>query len=151
MNPNDYQREALRTEASHCKAAGRLEGSYQPSDPVVFPNDHPMLKAIRLLQGTNGVASELGEITSLVQKRYWYGKDITDAEMAAKIKDEVGDVCWHLMQILSAFGVSFGDVLEANLAKLKARYPNAGWEQAACENRDRDAEAKAQRDLSFGE
>lgn len=63
--------------------------------------------------------------------------------MAERIRDEAGDMCWHLMQVLSSFGIKFQDVLDGNIAKLKARYPDAGWSAEACENRDREAEAKA--------
>lgn len=143
MNPNDYQREAARTEASQRNALLRLQGFDPSQNPRL--NTDERLQATRLLHGCIGVINELGEITSTIQKRYWYGKDITDDEMRAKIKDEAGDVCWHLMQVLSAFGVTFDEVLVANIAKLKARYPDAGWSAVACENRDREKEAEVQK------
>ena len=141
MNPNDYQREAARTEASQHKALHRL--MMAPDPTLALPNDVGILGPTRLLHGIIGVINELGEITSLIQKKYWYGKDISDEELAKKVLDEAGDIQWHLMQILSSQGVAFGRVLEANIAKLKARYPDAGWSAEACENRDREAEAKA--------
>lgn len=161
MNPDHYQTEAARTEASQLAALHRLMGwpqavemkiehqskdepepTYPEFKSIKLPNTS--VRAIRLLHGMIGLSNEAGEITSIIQKRYWYGKPISDEEMAAKIKDEAGDVCWHLMQVLSSFGVKFSEVLEANLAKLKVRYPDAGWTEEACENRDRGKEAEAQ-------
>lgn len=142
--PNQYQKEAARTEASQWSAWQRLSGMEAKAGSM--DNEHPMVKAIRLMHGIIGIINELGEITSEIQRRYWYGKPITDEDMAKKIKDEAGDLLWHLQQVLSSFGVKLEDVLLANLAKLKVRYPNAGWEwdKAQEENRDRAKEAEVQ-------
>lgn len=146
MTANEYQREAARTEASQSAAAYRLIGQAPPAGgPSGELNDAETLRAVRLLHGCIGLCNEKGEITSVIQKRYWYGKGIPDDEFRDKIKDEAGDLCWHLMQILSSQGLTFQEVLEGNIRKLKARYPDAGWSEtrAADENRDRAAEAAA--------
>jgi NTP pyrophosphatase (non-canonical NTP hydrolase) len=131
MRPDVYLRESARTECDQRAAMLRLAQS---------------TTNVSMLHGLVGCMNELGELTTLVQKWIWYGKPFTEDELRAKVKDEAGDLLWHLGQVLRRFGLTYEELMEANIAKLKIRYPAAGWcaERAAEENRNRKNEALAQ-------
>jgi NTP pyrophosphatase (non-canonical NTP hydrolase) len=139
MRPDVYLRESARTECDQLAAFNRL-GAYQSHPLDVHPAN------MSALHGLIGCMNELGELTTLVQKWIWYGKPFTEEELRAKVKDEAGDLLWHFSQVLRRFGLTFEELMEGNIAKLKARYPDAGWcaLRAAEENRDRKNEALAQ-------
>ena len=65
-----------------------------------------------------GLASEVGELQGLYQKAYQGHK--IDSEHAKK---EVGDICWMIAEYCTAQGWDLGDVMQLNIDKLKARYP----------------------------
>ena len=46
-----------------------------------------------------------------------------------KLIDELGDVAWYLAEAATALGVSLESVLQHNVDKLKARYPQ-GFDSA---------------------
>ena len=41
----------------------------------------------------------------------------------AELQKELGDVLWYAALACNALGVQMGDVMEANIAKLRRRYP----------------------------
>jgi NTP pyrophosphatase (non-canonical NTP hydrolase) len=40
-----------------------------------------------------------------------------------KLRKELGDVLWYMAMLLDGVDMTFEEVMEANIAKLKARYP----------------------------
>ena len=50
------------------------------------------------------------------------------------LHDELGDVLWAVASICTGAGFKMGDVAEANVAKLRARYPT-GFSEEASRNR----------------
>ena len=48
---------------------------------------------------------------------------------------ELGDVMWYVAQACMALDVSFDDVVERNVEKLKARYPGGEFDVHYSENR----------------
>jgi len=40
-----------------------------------------------------------------------------------KMKNEMGDVLWYFSILLSTLGLTFEDVIEANVTKLRERHP----------------------------
>lgn len=75
---------------------------------------------------TYGLAAEVGEIMSLMQKaerldpRYW-GEDGYTPLFKEKIFAELGDVLWYLSCLAEYHGFSMSDVAEHNLEKLSIR------------------------------
>lgn len=65
-----------------------------------------------------GLCSEVGEIHSIFQHEY-QGKP-ADKE---KVIDECGDLLWFLCELCDSFFINLSDVMEYNINKLKARYP----------------------------
>lgn len=95
MNANDYQQKALRT-----------AGASHPEE--------------LLINGVMGLNGEAGECIDIVKKYLFQGHEI-DREKLAK---ELGDVAWYLAVTAHAIGYELGEVLEMNIQKLLARYPD---------------------------
>ena len=65
-----------------------------------------------------GLCSEVGEIHSIFQHEY-QGKPASKE----KVIDECGDLLWFLCELCDSFFINLSDVMEYNINKLKARYP----------------------------
>lgn len=168
MNANEYQQKAMRTLCDQHAARKRVGGAAGPDfswldeQPMIYTGPpcpsfgsamSPHAKAyntlipIQALHAVIGLAGEVGELNSVLQKWLWYGKHLTLEELQRKVKDEAGDALWYISELLSAFGLRMQDVMAANIAKLAVRYPDRySDERAADEARDRAAEAAAQTD-----
>lgn len=66
-----------------------------------------------------GMAGELGELHSLHQKVY-QGHEF-DEDHAKK---ELGDLLWFVAEYCTAMNWDLGDVMNLNISKLMARYPD---------------------------
>lgn len=69
-----------------------------------------------------GLPGEVGEVVDLIKKFLYHrnGKPL-DVE---KLKDELGDMLWYFAVLLDTIGLTFEDVMMANVAKLEARHGN---------------------------
>lgn len=72
-----------------------------------------------LYHGVFGLNSEAGEVAGLLQKVY-QGHDLDDEHL---IK-ELGDCMWMIAEICTAMQFDLDEVMQTNIDKLKARYPN---------------------------
>ena len=73
-----------------------------------------------LVNGVMGLCGESGETIDIVKKHLHQGHPL-DRE---KLIKELGDIAWYLAETAYALDVSLDEVLERNIAKLKARYPD---------------------------
>jgi len=51
------------------------------------------------------------------------------------LKRELGDIMWYVMQACMGLGVSLDEVVEMNVEKLSARYPEGAFDVHFSENR----------------
>ena len=72
-----------------------------------------------LINGVMGLCGEAGEAIDIVKKHLHQGHKL-DKD---KLVKELGDIAWYLAETATALDVSLEDVLERNIEKLKARYP----------------------------
>lgn len=72
-----------------------------------------------LINAVMGLCGESGEAIDIVKKHLHQGHEL-DRE---KLTKELGDIAWYLAEAAYALGVDLDDIFEANIAKLKARYP----------------------------
>jgi NTP pyrophosphatase (non-canonical NTP hydrolase) len=77
-----------------------------------------------------GVAGEAGEVADLIKKEFFHGHT-PDRE---KLKKELGDVLWYIAMLARARGLTLSEVADANIAKLRARYPD-GFSKEKSRNR----------------
>lgn len=72
-----------------------------------------------LINGVMGLCGEAGEAIDIVKKHLAQGHPL-DREALIK---ELGDVAWYLAETAYALDVPLDEVLERNISKLRARYP----------------------------
>lgn len=94
MKGNEYQKLASRTINQNLTKAG-LE-----------------------LHALHGMVGEIGELHSIYQK--WYQGHKINPEHTKK---ELGDLLWFVAEYCTAMGWDLEDVMQMNIDKLRARYP----------------------------
>ncbi|MBO5379640.1 MAG: nucleoside triphosphate pyrophosphohydrolase family protein [Clostridia bacterium] len=87
-----------------------------------------------LINSVMGLCGESGEAIDIVKKWFAHGHEL-DRE---HLKKELGDIAWYLAEAATALDITLESVLEANIEKLKKRYPE-GFETKRSIERD-DAE-----------
>lgn len=76
----------------------------------------------RLMDAAAGLSEEAGEVLGVVRKHLFQQRPL-DREA---IRLELGDVLWCVAGVASALGLSLSDVADANIEKLRIRYPDSG-------------------------
>ena len=109
MNINEYQKLAMRT-----------------INPKLDKMD-------MLINSVMGLCGESGEAIDIVKKWFAHGHEL-DKEHLAK---ELGDIAWYLAEAATALGLNLEDIFQANIEKLKKRYPE-GFEKEKSINRSND-------------
>ena len=95
MNINEYQTEAMKL-----------------LNPGLNENEV-------LVNALMGLCGESGEAIDLLKKHLFQGHDLD----RVKLIKELGDVAWYLAEAATGLGVDLSEVLQRNLDKLHARYP----------------------------
>lgn len=95
MNANEYQRLAMTT------------------------LNKDLNKKEVLINAVMGLCGESGEAIDIVKKHLHQGHELNKD----KLIKELGDIAWYLAEAAYALDVDLSDVLEGNINKLKARYP----------------------------
>ena len=117
MQGNEYQKLAMRTndKKAYCRLYIELTGKFSLS-PLTENNAKcsNINDIAGLLNGVLGLTGEAGEVSDLVKK----GIDLEH------LKKECGDVMWYVAMICEACGFSLDDVMQTNIDKLIARYPD---------------------------
>ncbi len=107
MNVNDYQRQAMRS-----------------LNPALTEKDV-------LMNALMGLCGESGEAIDLMKKHLYQGHDLD----RAKLVKELGDIAWYLAEAATGLQVDLSDVLQGNLDKLQARYPQ-GFDAQRSQHRE---------------
>lgn len=90
---------------------------------------------LNLLHAAMGISTESGELMDAFKRKIFYGKDLD----VVNVKEEIGDLMWYVAILLRELDLDFEDLLQTNIDKLKARYPEKFTEENAL-NRDLDKE-----------
>lgn len=124
MNGIEYQSSAMRT--NDHKATYRLEDKL---DMIAFfkeaEKDYDLKTPAAccdlggVLNGCLGLSGEVGEFNDMIKKWIFHEKDM-DFDHAMK---ELGDICWYIAMICESFGWNLDVIMQMNIDKLKARYP----------------------------
>ena len=86
-----------------------------------------------LINSVMGLCGESGEAIDIVKKWMAQGHEL-DRERLAK---ELGDIAWYLAEAATALDLSLEDILQANIEKLKKRYPE-GFDETRSIDRPQD-------------
>lgn len=84
-----------------------------------------------LINSVMGLCGESGEAIDIVKKWFAHGHELDKDHL----KKELGDVAWYLAEASSALGFTLEEILEANIDKLRKRYPE-GFETKKSVERD---------------
>lgn len=106
ITPNEYQQAAMKT----CGQADFYD---------------------RLIMSALGLSGETGEFADYLKKHMYHQHDF-DVE---KVKLEAGDILWYLALLCTTLNLSLEDVMQANIDKLRRRYPE-GFSSEASKNRE---------------
>lgn len=130
MNANKYQKLAMRTNDG--KASDRLIGKIQEYD-MKFSNEQSDKESVDIggiFNACLGLSGEVGEFNDMIKKWVFHEKDL-DMEHAKK---EAGDILWYVAMLCESFGWNMGEIMQMNVDKLKARYPD-GFDVERANNR----------------
>lgn len=111
MEINKYQAEAARTCAN-------IDGG-------IMDDIHMVL----------GMQTEAAEIADAYKKTIAYKKELD----LVNVKEELGDILWYIANLCNIHGWDLRDIMQTNIDKLKARYPEKFTEENAL-NRNLDKE-----------
>lgn len=117
MTGNEYQQDAMRTNDG--KSTSRLFSKVQD---IKFENSCMCFDTKDfggILNACLGLSGEVGEFNDMIKKWVFHEKgfDIIHA------KKELGDVMWHIALMCESFGWDLDEIMQMNVDKLKARYP----------------------------
>ncbi len=110
MNANEYQREAMTL-----------------LNPALTEKDV-------LMNALMGLCGESGEAIDLMKKHLYQGHEL-DRD---KLIKELGDIAWYLAEAATGLGVDLSEIMQRNLDKLHARYPQ-GFDTNRSQHREQDA------------
>lgn len=72
----------------------------------------------KLYHALHGLSGEVGEIHSLYQKLYQGHMFVEE-----HLQKEIGDLLWFVAELCTVYDFSLDEIMELNIGKLKARYP----------------------------
>lgn len=72
-----------------------------------------------------GLGGESGEVQDIIKKHLFQGHELNKD----KLVEELGDVCWYVALASELVGVDLETVMQGNIDKLKARYPEGFSEE----------------------
>lgn len=121
MTGNEYQKLAMRTNDG--LATDRLEDA-------MFKDVYGEACIGGILNASLGLSGEVGELNDMIKKWIFHEKEL-DTE---HVKKEIGDICWYIAMMCESFGFDMNEVMQMNIDKLKARYPE-GFDTARANNR----------------
>lgn len=84
-----------------------------------------------------GMVTESAELADAYKKHMAYGRNLD----LVNIKEELGDLLWYIANMCSEMGWSMGEVMELNIEKLKARFPDK-FDAGRANERDLETERK---------
>lgn len=83
-----------------------------------------------VLNGCLGLSGEAGETLDMIKKWIFHEKEL-DVDHLEK---EVGDLLWYVAMISYSFGFDLDEIMQKNVDKLIARYPE-GFDTERANNR----------------
>lgn len=92
-------------------------------------------ETLNLLHCAIGASTEAGELLDAFKKHIYYKKELD----VVNIGEEIADIQWYLFNLCRLLNLDMEQLLEANIAKLKARYGDKFSSEKAI-NRDLETE-----------
>ena len=83
-----------------------------------------------VLNACLGLSGEVGEFNDMIKKWIFHEEDLDEEHL----KKELGDIMWYIAMMCHAFRWGLDEIMEMNINKLKARYPE-GFDTDRANNR----------------
>lgn len=85
-----------------------------------------------LINSVMGLCGESGEAIDIVKKWFAQGHELDRKHLA----EELGDIAWYLAEAADALDIQLEDILQANIEKLRRRYPEGFTVEKSLDRRD---------------
>lgn len=118
MTGNKYQKLASRTNDGLA------------SERLTFKMVEAFVDVGGVLNACLGLAGEVGELNDIIKKWVFHEKELD----AIHLQKELGDVMWYVAMMCQSMGWNLDDILQMNIDKLIARYPD-GFDVVKANNR----------------
>lgn len=119
MTGNGYQNMAMRT--NDRKNSDRLKSIINKSDMDIGG----------IVNAALGLSGEVGELNDMLKKHIFHESELEKVHF----KKEIGDICWYVALMCESAGFSLDEIMQINIDKLKARYPD-GFDVYKANNRE---------------
>ena len=119
MTGTEYQNLAMRTNDG--------KATYRLLDLITIGEDTGTV-----LNACLGLSGEVGEFNDMIKKWIFHEKDFNEDYL----KKECGDIMWYIAMMCHAFGWNLDEIMQMNIEKLKARYPE-GFDTDRANNREK--------------
>ena len=107
MTGKEYVSLAMRTNDG--------ESSQRLRDKLCFEDDLG-----DLINGIFGLMGETGEFADMIKKWIFHEHEL-DRE---HLRKEMGDIMWYVAMVCYSMGFNLDNIMEMNIDKLRARYPD---------------------------
>jgi len=87
-----------------------------------------------LMNALMGLCGEAGEAIDLMKKHLYQGHELD----RVKLVKELGDIAWYLAEAATGLDMPLSEILQGNLDKLHARYPQ-GFDTQRSQHRENEA------------
>ncbi len=125
MNGNEYQNLAMRTNDGN-STRRLLDMTISDTKQNRINEDTGTI-----LNACLGLSGEIGEFNDMIKKWIFHEKEL-DIE---HLKKECGDILWYVAMMCHAFNWNLDEIMQMNINKLKARYPE-GFDIFRANNRE---------------
>ena len=108
MTGNEYQKLAMRTNDGKC------------CERMLDALSEPYADVGGIINASLGLSGETGELNDIIKKAIFHGHTMD----LVKIKKEISDIMWYVALMCESFGFDMDEIMQLNIDKLKARYPD---------------------------
>lgn len=123
MKANEYQKLAMRTNDGNC--TNRLMKKIADHNFVYHNEEYGIglapdrIDVGGIINASFGLSGETGELNDILKKWMFHGHELEEE----KVKKELGDIMWYVAMMCESFGFKMEEIMQLNIDKLKARYP----------------------------
>ncbi len=125
MNGNEYQNLAMRTNDGNATRRLLDMTLSDTTDNGIGEDTGTILNACL------GLSGEVGEFNDMIKKWIFHEKDLDEEHL----RKECGDIMWYIAMMCYAFRWDLDKIMQMNIDKLKARYPE-GFDVIKANNRE---------------
>ena len=129
MTGTEYQNLAMRTNDG--KATNRLLNLTMEEDMRQIIQTCAWEDTGTVLNACLGLSGEVGEFNDMIKKWIFHEKDFDEEHL----KKECGDIMWYIAMMCHVFRWDLDEIMQMNIDKLKARYPE-GFDIDKANNRE---------------